>query len=130
MAKKKETSLVQIDSLFNDISALIEKSKQKAISLANYAVNMLFWHVGVRINTEVLKNERAEYGRQVIVNLAECLTVKYGRNYEEKNLRRMMQFAEQFPDKKIVVPVARQLSWSHIVEARERLENRKLLSDT
>jgi hypothetical protein len=115
MAKKKETSLAPIDSLYNDISTLIEKSKQKAISQANSAVNMLFWYVGARINTEILKNERAEYGRQVIVNLAERLTVKYGRSYEEKNLRRMMQFAEQFPDNKIVVPLARQLSWSHIL---------------
>jgi hypothetical protein len=49
------------------------------------------------------------------VNLAERLTVKYGRSYEEKNLRRMMQFAEQFPDSKIVVPLARQLTWSHIL---------------
>ena len=66
MAKKKETSLAPIDSLYNDISALIVKSKQKAISHANSAVNMLFWHVGTRINTEILKHERAEYGKQVI----------------------------------------------------------------
>jgi hypothetical protein len=115
MAKKKETSLVQIDSLYNEISALIEKSRQKAVSQVNYAVNILFWHVGACINTEVLKNERAEYGKQVIVNLAERLMVKYGRSYEEKNLRRMMQFAEQFLNSKIVVPLARQLSWSHIL---------------
>jgi hypothetical protein len=42
MAKKKETSLVQIDSLYNGISAFIEQSKQKAVFQANYAVTMLF----------------------------------------------------------------------------------------
>jgi predicted nuclease of restriction endonuclease-like (RecB) superfamily len=40
---------------------------------------------------------------------------KYGRNFEEKNLRRMMQFVDQFTDKEIVVTVSRQLSWSHFL---------------
>jgi len=41
---------------------------------------------------------------------------KYGRSFEARNLRRMMQFAEQFPDFEIVSPVATQLSWAHFVE--------------
>ncbi len=40
---------------------------------------------------------------------------KYGRNFEEKNVRRMLQFAEQFQDLDIVVPLARQLTWSHFL---------------
>ncbi len=40
---------------------------------------------------------------------------KYGRNFEEKNLRRMLQFAEQFTDEQIVGTLSRQLSWSHIL---------------
>ena len=43
------------------------------------------------------------------------LSAKYGRNFEEKNLRRMLQFAECFPEKKIVVTLSRQLSWSHFI---------------
>jgi predicted nuclease of restriction endonuclease-like (RecB) superfamily len=97
------------------LSLLIEKSKQKAISQAKSAVNSLFWQVGKRINDEVLLNRRAEYGAQIVSSLAERLSSKYGRSFEAKNLRRMMQFAAQFPDKEIVVPLARQLSWSHII---------------
>jgi predicted nuclease of restriction endonuclease-like (RecB) superfamily len=41
---------------------------------------------------------------------------KYGRNFTEKNVRRMLRFAEQFSDFQIVAPLARQLSWSHFVE--------------
>jgi len=37
------------------------------------------------------------------------------KNFEEKNLRRMMQFAEQFTDTKILVTLSRQLSWSHFL---------------
>ena len=38
---------------------------------------------------------------------------EYGRGYSEKNLRRMMQFAEAFPQEEIVATLSRQLSWSH-----------------
>jgi hypothetical protein len=49
-------------------------------------------------------------------NLAEKLSAKYGRNFELRNLRRMMQFASEFPEKKIVSTLSTQLSWSHIIE--------------
>jgi len=101
--------------LFNELSILIEKSKQKAISQIKNTTNLLFWQIGKRINDEILNNKRAEYGAQIISNIAEKLTSQYGRSFEARNLRRMMQFAIQFPDKKIVVPLARQLSWSHFI---------------
>jgi predicted nuclease of restriction endonuclease-like (RecB) superfamily len=44
------------------------------------------------------------------------LTEKYGRSFEARNLRRMMQFAQQFPDIEIVSALATQLSWAHVVE--------------
>jgi predicted nuclease of restriction endonuclease-like (RecB) superfamily len=47
--------------------------------------------------------------------LSRELTNKYGRNFEEKNLRRMLQFAEQFTNNSIVVTLSRQLSWSHFL---------------
>jgi len=50
------------------------------------------------------------YGKQIVVTLARQLTEKYGRNFEEKNLRRMLQFAEQFQNDEIVVTLSRQLS--------------------
>jgi len=43
------------------------------------------------------------------------LTRAYGGGFAEKNLRRMMQFAEVFPDEPIVVSLIRQLSWTHII---------------
>ena len=103
------------EALFRELSLLIEKSKQKVISQAKSTVNLLFWQIGKRINEEILHNKRAEYGAQIVSNLAEKLSAQFGRSFEVKNLRRMMQFAAQFPNKKIVVPVARQLSWSHII---------------
>ena len=90
-------------------------SKQKVILQAKSAVNLLFWQIGKRINDEILNNKRAEYGAQIVTNLAGSLSAEYGRSFEEKNLRRMLQFAECFPEKKIVVTLSRQLSWSHFL---------------
>jgi len=112
---KKANQVIPEEPLFKELSLLIEKSKQKTVSQVKSTINLLFWQIGKRINDEILQNKRAEYGTQVVANLAEKLSSKYGRSFEIKNLRRMMQFAEQFPDQKIVVPLARQLSWSHII---------------
>ena len=67
------------------------------------------------MNEAVLQNQRADYGKQIVVSLARQLVEKYGRNFEEKNLRRMLQFAEQFQNDEIVVTLSRQLSWSHFL---------------
>jgi predicted nuclease of restriction endonuclease-like (RecB) superfamily len=101
--------------LLNEISKLIEQSQQQLSAQANSTLTMLFWHIGTRINQSILQNKRAEYGKQIVVTLSRQLTEKYGRNFEEKNLRRMLQFAEQFIDKDIVVTLSRQLSWSHFL---------------
>lgn len=75
----------------------------------------MFWQVGKRINDEILKNDRAQYGKQIVANVSAQLELTYGRNFSEKNLRRMMQFAVEFPEFQIVVPLARQLTWSHFL---------------
>ena len=62
---------------------------------------------------------RDKYGKQIVVSVARQLTVEYGRSFEEKNLRRMMQFAQVFNDEQIVVSLIRQLS----PFARRRLAN-------
>ena len=99
-----------------EISALIEESKQQVVRTANSTLTLLFWHVGKRINEEVLKNDRAQYGKQIIATVSAQLELKYGRNFAEKNLRRRMQFALEFSDFEIVVPLAAKLSWSHFIE--------------
>jgi len=108
-------TVISEDTLYKELSYLIEESKQKVVSQVKSTVNILFWQIGKKINDEILHNKRAEYGAQIVSNLAARLTAQYGRSFELKNLHRMMQFAEQFPDRKIVVTLSRQLSWSHFI---------------
>ena len=35
---------------------------------------MMYWHVGERINREVLGNERAEYGKQIVASVMRQLS--------------------------------------------------------
>jgi predicted nuclease of restriction endonuclease-like (RecB) superfamily len=115
MAKVSKNLIPFEQVLFNELSILIEKSQKQISAQANSTLTLLFWHVGNRINTEILKNKRADYGKQIVPTLSAQLENKYGRNFTEKNVRRMLQFAEQFADNAIVVTLSRQLSWSHFL---------------
>lgn len=104
------------ENLFNELSALIEQSKKQVSTVANSALTLLFWQVGKRINEEILNNERAEYAKAIVSTVAAQLEDKYGRSFTERNVRRMMQFSNDFSDLSIVSPLATQLSWSHFIE--------------
>jgi hypothetical protein len=94
--------------LYQEISALIEQTRRSVYARANSATIMLFWQIGGMVNSDVLKNKRADYGKRIVVTLSRQLTEKYSRSFDEKNLRRLLQFAEQFSDKEIVVSLSRQ----------------------
>jgi predicted nuclease of restriction endonuclease-like (RecB) superfamily len=102
-------------NLVLELSSLIEESKQQVAKVANSTLTLLFWHVGKRIQEEVLKNERAAYGKQIVGTVARQLELKYGRNFTEKNVRRMIRFAQEFSDYNILPPLVAQLSWSHFL---------------
>jgi len=104
------------DSLISEIKSLIELSKQQVAHVVNTTMTMLYWQIGKRINEEIAGKSRSDlYGKEIVSSLWKQLSVDYGSAFSEKNLRRMMQFAKIFPDEKIVVPVIRQLSWTHIL---------------
>ncbi|MCL2796698.1 MAG: PDDEXK nuclease domain-containing protein [Firmicutes bacterium] len=118
---KKEFALSsepQIDErpIFTRISEIIESRKSRAGAYANREVTLMFWEVGRYINSVILGNERAEYGKKIVSSLATQLVEKFGRSFELRNLRRMMQFAEYFVDFEIVSTLSTQLAWSHIIE--------------
>ena len=103
------------DALFGEIKDLIQSAKQRAAVAVNAELTMLYWQVGERINREILKGERADYGKQIVASLAKSLTAQFGRGWSKRNLFQMVRFAELFPDQKIVQTLSAQLSWSHFV---------------
>jgi hypothetical protein len=101
--------------LFADLAQIIEQGKNQLVKQVNSTITMVYWQVGKRINEDVLYNQRAEYGKQIVPTVSAQLEKQYGRQFTEKNLRRMMRFAEVFHDFEIVAPLVRQLSWSHFL---------------
>lgn len=103
-------------TLYQEIKQLIEEGKRHVISQVNNTLVLTYWHIGRMIKTEVLHNERAEYGKSIIKQLSQQLVADYGSGFGYANLTRMVNFYQKFPDVEKVATVSQQLSWSHFVE--------------
>lgn len=104
-------------SLISDLRQIVEQARHHVAYNINYGLSMMYWQIGKRINCEVLNNTRAEYGKQIVASVARQLQEDYGeKGFDKKNLHRMMQFAQKFPEEQIVASLMRQLSWTHILQ--------------
>ena len=73
-----------IQPIAADIKKLIEKSRQNVALAVNAEITLLYWHIGKRINGEVLKNNRAEYGMKIVATLARKMITEYGKYFLSK----------------------------------------------
>lgn len=102
--------------LISDLRQIIDNARCRVAATVNSELTMMYWHIGERINREVLRNERAEYGKRIVSTVSTQLQNIYGvKGFEPRTIRRMMQFASLFPDIQIVTPLVTQLSWSHFL---------------
>ena len=101
-------------ALASEIKTLIEQSKQQVSVAINATITMLYWQVGNRISTEMLKEQRAEYGKEIVASLSKHLELEYGSGWSKRHLHHCIRFAEIYPDLNIVHTLCTQLSWSHL----------------
>lgn len=52
---------------------MINKAKEYVSTTVNSTLTLLYWNVGMRIQNEILKGERAEYGRSIVTSLSQQL---------------------------------------------------------
>lgn len=102
--------------LLEDLRSLIRQTREATAQAVSSALVLLYWELGHRIRTEVLKQQRAAYGEEVITAIAARLAEEFGEGFSRPNLFRMVRFAEAFPDRQVVATLSRQLGWSHFVE--------------
>ena len=93
----KIESQFEIQSLMQDLRHTIEQARGQVAATANYEQTMMYWHIGERINREVLENERAEYGKQIVSAVSTQIT--WSHVIEELYLRWLEQ-NEMEPDEK------------------------------
>lgn len=84
--------------LFQDACQIIEQAQAAAYRAVDVTLIKRNWLLGLRIQHEVLKDKRAEYGEQVVANLAEKLTEKYGKGFIKRNLHHFVDFYIKHPD--------------------------------
>ena len=122
MSHKKHEIAVQNEprlddsQLFESVASIIETRKSRAGAYANREITLMYWEIGQYINSAVLNDERAEYGKKILPELAAKLMARYGKSFSERNLYRMMLFATRFSDTEILPPLAAKLNWSHFIE--------------
>jgi len=62
------------------------------------------------IEDEQNGNDKAEYGKAILKNLATQLTLEFGKGFDDSNLRNMRTFYKAFP---IRDTLRHELTWSH-----------------
>jgi predicted nuclease of restriction endonuclease-like (RecB) superfamily len=79
--------------------------------MANSALLETYWTIGkLIIEDEQQGNSKAEYGRATLKNLAQQLTLEFGKGFDERNLNNMRAFYTSFP---IWNALRTELSWTH-----------------
>jgi predicted nuclease of restriction endonuclease-like (RecB) superfamily len=102
-----------IDPLFQEVRQLIDAAKHRAAIAINAEITLLYWQIGNRIQTEILENQRGEYGKQIIFALSKYLTQTYGKGWSERQLHYCILISKVFPDPEILHTLCAKLSWSH-----------------
>ena len=101
--------------LYSKISNLITAKKYTVSRAVNSAIVFLYWEIGETICKDILQNHKAEYGKNIINEVAKQLSQDYGKGFDRTAIFRMVQFYQEFPDKEKVATLSQQLTWSHFV---------------
>lgn len=95
----KTQSIMPDKLLVDDTCCIIEAARDYAYRAVNTALTIRNWQLGERIAREHLDDKgRAEYGKQVISNLATILTEKYGQGFDKSSLHKYVKFHQMFPE--------------------------------
>jgi transcriptional regulator GlxA family with amidase domain len=78
--------------LVEELRSLILKPREGVAQAVNSTLMLLYWQVGHRIRTEVLKQKRATYGEEMLPTLSAKLAGEFGEGFSARNLARL--FAE------------------------------------
>src|SRR4051812_8443748 len=81
------------DAALTEIVDLIEIARRRAARMVNATMTAVYWSIGRRIVLEEQRGtRRAEYGEELIEQLAQRLTTRFGRGFGRANLWQMRAF--------------------------------------
>ena len=117
--------LIDNKILVEDLKTLILATKEQVAISVNSSLTLMYWQIGYKINEDILKNSRAEYGKEILQTVSAKLTEEFGQGYSYSSLTRMMKFAQYFTFENIAT-LSQQLSWSHFKELLPMEDNLKI----
>jgi predicted nuclease of restriction endonuclease-like (RecB) superfamily len=97
--------------LFTSVKEIILEARQRIFRMVNSNLLETYWKIGqLIVEDEQEGKPRADYGKNVLKNLAQQLTVEFGKGFDYTNLTNMRKFYQSFP---ILDTLRQELSWSH-----------------
>lgn len=99
------------DNLFKRVVSILKEARSNVVRSVNSNMVLAYWLIGREIVQEIQSGEeRAEYGKQIIIDLSRELTKKYGKGFSVQALWSFRQFYQIYDDKiEILCPPGREL---------------------
>ena len=100
-----------IDTIYASIKSILARARKQTYHAINFAMVESYWMIGRTIVEHEQHGEtRAAYGKRILKELADRLTVDFGKGFDERELRKMRQFYLTFQIRDTLRP---ELTWSH-----------------
>ena len=101
-------------AFFDDVRSILRQARRKAYAASNFIMVEAYWQIGQRIVQEEQGGKaRADYGAQLIRNLAGQLGDEFGQGVSVANLKNFRQFYLTFPDAGKGYALRSFLTWTH-----------------
>ena len=88
---------LQSKETYSQIRNTVISAQSKVAAVVNSAMVQAYWEIGEQIYLACDRNDRAEYGKNLLKYLSEELTREFGKGYTIANLKNMRQFYRTFP---------------------------------
>lgn len=84
------SELIENKNLVVELKSLIASTKEQVAISVNSSLTLMYWQIGYKINEDILKNSRADYGNQIVHAVSTQLVEEF-----EKRLHKAIENAKQ-----------------------------------
>lgn len=106
----EEPNDIVAQETYKTVRDYVVEAQTQVNKAVNFAMVTAYWNIGKKIYEVCGESDRAAYGKQLLMYLAEKLSGEFGKGYDESNLRKMRKFYIVFPIQDALRP---ELSWTH-----------------
>jgi len=100
-------------ALVAEMRSLIDSARQRLVDRVTTELTQTYWLMGQRLLAEMIHNGEPKDGAALLAILSAQLARDYGRSFDARNLLRLVQFAEYFPNESVVTALRQHLGWGH-----------------